>query len=72
VERDPSYVPLPRDPNRPGPHIVAEVTPLDGQVKEGRVSGFVVRCDEAVREGPSGGTDTAPPPLAYFTVAIGF
>ncbi|HEY7060070.1 MAG TPA: hypothetical protein VII06_01215 [Chloroflexota bacterium] len=70
--KDPSYVPPPRDPARPGPRIVAEVVPLTGQLKEGHVQGFTVTCDEAVREGPSGGTDTAPSPLGYFTVAAGF
>jgi hypothetical protein len=70
--KDPNYVAPARDPNRPGPHIVAEVIPLEGQLKEGHVQGFTVMCDEAAREGPSGGTDTAPSPLGYFTVAAGF
>ena len=70
--KDPNYIPPPRDPNRPGPHIVAAVRLLEGQLKEGHVQGFTVMCDEAVREGPSGGTDAAPSPLGYFTVAAGF
>jgi len=72
VIKDPKYAPPPRDANRPGPHIVAEVIPLGGQLKEGHVQGFTVMCDEAVRPGGTGGTDTAPSPLGYFTVAVGF
>ena len=68
--KDPNYVPPPRDPNRPGPHIVAEIIPLEGQVKEGHVQGFTVMSDERI--GPTGGTDTAPSPLGYFTLGIGF
>jgi len=48
---------------------VAEVIPLEGQLKEGHVQGFTVRCDESER---AGGTDSAPSPLGYFTLAIGF
>jgi hypothetical protein len=70
--KDPNYVPPPRDPNRPGPHIVADVIPLEGQLKEGHVQGFTVMCDEAERPGGTGGADTAPSPLGYFTVAVGF
>lgn len=45
MPKDPDYVPPPRDPERPGPHIVAEVIPLagqlkQGQLKEGHVQGF--------------------------------
>ena len=67
--RDPYYVPAPQDPERPGPYIVAEVIPLEGQLKAGHVQGFTVRCDESARVG---GTDSAPSPLGYFTVAVGF
>lgn len=70
--KDPNYVPPPRDPNRPGPYIIAEIKPLEGQLKEGHVQGFTVMCDEGNRPGPTGGTDTAPSPLGYFTTAIGF
>ena len=69
MPKDPQYVPPPRDPERPGPHIVAEVIPLEGQLKVGHVQGFTVRCDESERVG---GTDSAPSPLGYFTVAVGF
>ena len=67
--KDPQYVPLPRDPDRPGPHIVAEVIPVEDQLKVGHVQGFTIRCDESAR---IGGADTAPSPLGYFTVAVGF
>jgi hypothetical protein len=70
--KDPNYVAPPRDPDRPDPHVVAEVIPLEGQLKEGHVQGFTVMCDEAGRPGGVGGTDTAPSPLGYFTVAAGF
>jgi len=48
---------------------VAEVIPLEGQLKAGHVQGFTVRCDESERVG---GTDSALSPLGYFTVAVGF
>ncbi len=67
--KDPHYVPPPRDTARPGPHIVAEIIPHEGQLKVGHVQGFTVRCDESERVG---GTDSAPSPLGYFTVAVGF
>ena len=66
--KDPNYVPPPRDTERPGPYIVAEVIPLEDQLKAGYVQGFTVRCDESERVG---GTDSAPSPLGYFTVAVG-
>ena len=67
--KDPRYVPPPRDTERPGPHIVAEIIASEGQLKVGHVQGFTVRCDESERVG---GTDSAPSPLGYFTVAVGF
>jgi hypothetical protein len=33
MPKDPNYVPPERDLNRPGPHIVAEIIPLEGQIK---------------------------------------
>jgi hypothetical protein len=72
MPKDPNYAAPPRDPNRPAPYIVAEVIPLEGQLKEGHVQGFTVRCDEGVRADGSGGIDSAPSPLGYFTLAIGF
>lgn len=67
--KDPNYVPPSRDTERPGPHIVAEIIPHEGQLKVGHVQGFTVRCDESERVG---GEDSAPSPLGYFTVAVGF
>jgi hypothetical protein len=52
------------------PHVVSEVILHEGQLKEGRVQGFTIRCDEGSYI--PGGTDTAPSPLGYFTTAIGF
>jgi hypothetical protein len=69
MPKDPNYVPPERDPNRPGPHVVAEVIPLEGQLKEGHIQGFTVRCDESEQ---GGGTDSAPSPLGYFMLAMGF
>jgi len=43
--------------------------PLEDQLKAGYVQGFTVRCDESERVG---GRDSAPSPLGYFTVAVGF
>lgn len=37
--------------------------------KEGHVRGFTVISDEPEE---IGGTNTAPPPLAYFTIALAF
>jgi len=71
MPKDAAYVPPARDPERPGPRIIAEVVPQEGQVKLGSVQGFTVLCDEGAH-GALGGTDTAPSPLGYFTVAIGF
>jgi hypothetical protein len=69
MPKDPAFVAPPRDPDRPGPYIIAEVVPLEHHLKQGSVQGFTVRCDE----GPAlGGEDTAPSPLGYFTVAVGF
>jgi len=69
MPKDPSYVPPEHDPQRPGPHIVAEIIPLEDQLKAGYVQGFTVRCDES---GRIGGMDNAPSPLGYFTVAVEF
>jgi hypothetical protein len=72
MPKDPAYTPPPRK-DRPGviaPHVIAEVFLHEGQLKEGRVQGFTIRCDEGAYV--PGGTDTAPSPLGYFTTAIGF
>ncbi len=55
--------------NPVGPTLEVEVVTLEGQLKEGHVRQFTVMCDEGARVG---GTDTAPPPLGYFTLGIGF
>lgn len=54
---------------RAGPSFDVQVTALEGQLKEGHVRQFTVMCDEGER---TGGTDTAPSPLGYFTLGIGF
>ena len=57
----------------PGPHIQVEVVQVHGHIKEGRVTQqgkeFVVTSDEGPR---IGGENTAPSPLAYFTLGMGF
>ncbi len=53
----------------PGPAFEVEVMALEGQLKEGHVRQFTVMCDEGTR---IGGTETAPSPLGYFTLGIGF
>ena len=71
MPKDPDYVsPARKDqPGRIAPHIISEVILHEGQLKEGRVQGFTIRCDEGSHVG---GTETAPSPLGYFTTAIGF
>lgn len=68
-----SGVPNPVADNRPGPRFEVDVFAQEGHLKEGKLtqygSEFTVRCDE----GPQlGGANTAPTPLAYFTLAMGF
>lgn len=83
MPKDPDYVyparqdrvsnDAPLEAARPGrltPHVLAEVILHEGQLKEGRVQGFAIRCDEGLYI--PGATDTAPSPLGYFTTAIGF
>ena len=65
--------PPPTSQTRPPPHFEVDVFAREGHVKEGRVvqygHEFTLLCDE----GPAiGGTNTAPTPLAYFTLAMGF
>ena len=69
MPKDPNYAMPPRDDNRQGPYFMAEVTLEEDHLKTGTVGGFAVRCDEGAR---FGGTDTAPSPLSYFTIAVGF
>ena len=64
-------IPEALDPNQRGREIVVEATAetLEKMRKEGSVRGFTVMCDEGAHVG---GDNTAPSPLAYFSVAIGF
>jgi hypothetical protein len=49
--------------------LEADAETLGRMRKEGRARGFTVYCDEAER---TGGENSAPPPLAYFALALGF
>jgi hypothetical protein len=49
--------------------IEADCESLERMRKVANVQGFTVYCDESERVG---GEHTAPSPLGYFTVAIGF
>jgi len=64
-------VPEALDPNIRNRDIVveADAETLEKMLKMGHVRGFTVMCDEGARVG---GDDTAPSPLAYFTIGIGF
>ena len=64
-------IPEALDPNQRGREIVVEATAetLEKMKKHGTVRGFTVMCDEGAHVG---GENTAPSPLAYFSVAIGF
>ncbi len=49
--------------------IEADAETLEKMRKEGHARGFTVYCDEGER---IGGENTAPPPLAYFGLALAF
>ena len=49
--------------------LEADAETLAKMRKEGRARGFTVYCDEAER---TGGENTAPPPLAYLALSLGF
>jgi hypothetical protein len=49
--------------------VEADAQALERMRKEGHARGFTVYCDEAER---TGGDNTAPPPLAYFALSLGF
>jgi len=49
--------------------LEADTETLERQRKEGHARGFTVYCDEGER---IGGDNSAPPPLAYFGLAVGF
>jgi len=49
--------------------VEADAEMLERMRKEGHARGFTVYCDEG---GHIGGDNSAPPPLAYFALAVGF
>jgi hypothetical protein len=49
--------------------LEADAETLERMRKQGHARGFTVFCDEGER---IGGDNTAPPPLAYFGLAVGF
>jgi len=49
--------------------LEADAETLEKMRKEGHARGFTVYCDEGERVG---GENTAPPPLAYFGLALAF
>lgn len=49
--------------------LEADAQTLERMRKEGHARGFTVYCDEG---GHIGGDNSAPPPLAYFGLAVGF
>jgi hypothetical protein len=49
--------------------VEADAETLGKMRKEGHARGFTVYCDEAER---TGGENSAPPPLAYFALSLGF
>lgn len=49
--------------------LEADAETLQKMRKQGHARGFTVYCDEAER---TGGENTAPPPLAYLGLSLGF
>jgi hypothetical protein len=49
--------------------LEADAESLERMRKEGHARGFTVYCDEGSH---IGGDDSAPPPLAYFGLSVGF
>jgi len=49
--------------------LEADAETLEKMRKEGHARGFTVYCDEGERVG---GKNSAPPPLAYFGLALAF
>lgn len=47
--------------------LEADAETLERMRKEGHARGFTAYCDEGI-----GGDNTAPPPLAYFGLSVGF
>lgn len=56
-------------PTTSGPTIEVEIKTVGKMKKEGRAGEFIVLCDE----GPNiGGEGSAPRPLDYFMLSVGF
>ena len=51
------------------PVIQVEINKRERQLKEGHAREFTVMCDEGAG---IGGDNSAPPPLAYFMLSVGF
>ncbi len=49
--------------------LEADTETMEKMRKEGHARGFTVYCDERER---TGGENTAQPPLAYFSLSLGF
>lgn len=49
--------------------VEADAETLQKMKKEGHARGFTVYCDEGER---IGGDNSAPPPLAYFSMSLAF
>lgn len=49
--------------------VEADAETLERMRKEGHARGFTVYCDEGER---IGGDNSAPPPLAYFSMSLAF
>ena len=49
--------------------VEADAETLQKMRKQGHARGFTVYCDEAER---TGGENSAPPPLAYFSLSLAF
>ncbi len=63
---------VPTSPEQPYKRTItieADTATLERQRKEGQSRGFTVYCDESEAVG---GDNTAPAPLSYFTLALGF
>ena len=64
--------PIPTSPDTPYKRTItieADTETLKRQLKSGTSRGFTIYCDEPEA---IGGDNTAPPPLSYFTMALGF
>ncbi len=67
-----SQQPAPRQSGS-GPHFEVEVVQVHGHLKEGKVTQHGKEFTVLSDEGPQiGGENSAPTPLAYFTLGIAF